>query len=624
MKTKKFILIVSATLVLLVSPTHLQAQIWNDLWDGVTSAFEDATKSAKEMLKQTVDIGGQTIDLGANAVGAATEQALNAQTAAYGTVKSINSKAFVYFKQAIPIGDGFWDIAQKISSNKLEEYKKLEESRQTLYTYGGAVANRMVLAVKDGRWLDIWDFANGMTGYLIIEPSKNCPRPLMAAIFIYDAAQNRFRAVSMNPNLTRGSLSYVYAAPTVGLNWDRGTNPDEVNPSDVFIGGVAQLDLKTNKIIWDYSGPCSVLQKSRWKVDFRNGEFITQLVADDGNIDSKPEKSNGILPKPDVPSSVNADMYNSEVPYCRDLSGVYTMPVSKGQIIRFGDIITLESLQYNFYLDADDDMCRPLGLNDGIDKQWQIIDPYDCSSAILRKPVRSQQMVALRSIRYGKFLDADDTCVTPGGGECTGTDKRWWFVNPDNNASNDYIRSGHVMGLLGNWKMLFLDADDNRCTADGGSLGYDKQWRIQLHPEYPETGLAAGPINGEYKIRVKANGRYLHEDGLGNKLVGSFDQAVDDFTHFILEKQPDDSYKIRVKADGRYLHEDGLGDKLVSTRVQPDDNFTRFIFEKQSDGSYKIWVKGSCRYLHEHGLSDRLISTRIQPDDDFSRFYLDN
>ncbi|MCB0641138.1 MAG: RICIN domain-containing protein, partial [Phaeodactylibacter sp.] len=79
---------------------------------------------------------------------------------------------------------------------------------------------------------------------------------------------------------------------------------------------------------------------------------------------------------------------------------------------------------------------------------------------------------------------------------------------------------------------------------------------------------------------------------------------------------------IKVVADGRYLHHDGLGDKLLSTRYQPNDDYTRFYLEPESDGSYRIKVKATNTYLHENGLGDKLLSTRHQVNDDFTRFRL--
>ena len=134
------------------------------------------------------------------------------------------------------------------------------------------------------------------------------------------------------------------------------------------------------------------------------------------------------------------------------------------------------------------------------------------------------------------------------------------------------------------------------------------------------TGFALAQT---YQIKVKGSGRYLHEDGGGDKLVSTRYQPNDDFTKFIFERQSDGSYRIRGKASGRYLHEDGGGDKLVSTRYQPGDDFTRYLLVSQGSGTYRIKVKASGRFLHEDGGGDKLVSTRYQPNDDFTRFILE-
>ncbi|NEO94642.1 RICIN domain-containing protein [Moorena sp. SIO3I6] len=143
----------------------------------------------------------------------------------------------------------------------------------------------------------------------------------------------------------------------------------------------------------------------------------------------------------------------------------------------------------------------------------------------------------------------------------------------------------------------------------------------------PNPAMAIGTtcmdLSGEYRIQVVADNSYLHENGLGDKLVSTRYQPNDDYTKFILtERLGDSSYRIQVKADNRYLHEDGLGDKLVSTRYQPNDDYTRFYFDKNDDDTFRIRVKADNSYLHEDGLGDKLVSTRYQPNDDYTRFYL--
>ena len=129
-------------------------------------------------------------------------------------------------------------------------------------------------------------------------------------------------------------------------------------------------------------------------------------------------------------------------------------------------------------------------------------------------------------------------------------------------------------------------------------------------------------LRGTYRVKVKGDNRYWHEDGLGDKLVTTRYQPSDDFTWFTFEPQSDGSHRIKVKANNRYLHLDGGGDKLLSTRYQPNDDFTRFFLEKQSDGSYRIKVKATNTYLHEDGWGDKKVSTRYQSNDDFAKFII--
>ncbi len=473
-------------LILSVSlPVRTQGQFWGSLWNSISSAFDDVEKQAKDMLNQTVNIGGQAIDLGSNAVGAATEVAMNAKTSTYGAAKALNAKAFVYFREAVPIPQ-IWDVMEKISQNNFEGYEKLEESRNVSMKYGANISKKMVEAAISGDWEWIWTFANGYTGYMSIVPKPECPRPIMAAIFVYDPKTEKVRTVSINPNLEEGSLTYVYAAPRVTQGYKLATGSNDVNPYDLFIAAVGQVDLKTKKVIWDYSGPTPVLQKSRWKVGFKDGKFDSQIVADDDDLDSPQrqataDRNKTTAPPADKPSSINADMYTPDLPYCRDLNGEYSFPVNKGKIINFGDIVTLESVQYKYYLDADDNYCTPLGILPGNDKQWIIIDPNDPIKCI-GKPVPQQYKFALRSVSKDRNLDADGDCVTPNG-DGYGQDKIWWAVQPDwpGQEKDPYLRSGHVLGIKNWWLNRFLDADDDRCTGLGNDLaGWDKQWRIQL------------------------------------------------------------------------------------------------------------------------------------------------
>ncbi|WNG24284.1 S1 family peptidase [Cystobacter fuscus] len=132
------------------------------------------------------------------------------------------------------------------------------------------------------------------------------------------------------------------------------------------------------------------------------------------------------------------------------------------------------------------------------------------------------------------------------------------------------------------------------------------------------TNLRTG---ASYRIQVKADGRFLHEDGWGDKLISTRYQPNDDYTQFILEPNGE-GWRIKVKADGLYLHEDGWGDKLISTRYQSNDDYTVFMFTPSGDGSWRISVKADGLFLHEDGWGDKLISTRYQSNDDYARFYL--
>lgn len=86
-------------------------------------------------------------------------------------------------------------------------------------------------------------------------------------------------------------------------------------------------------------------------------------------------------------------------------------------------------------------------------------------------------------------------------------------------------------------------------------------------------------------------------DGSGDKLLSTRYQHQPeddvDYTKFIFEEQDDTSYRIKVKANSSYLHEDGNHNKLISTRYQVDDYFSRFDLECQEDNNtfHKIRVK---------------------------------
>ena len=128
--------------------------------------------------------------------------------------------------------------------------------------------------------------------------------------------------------------------------------------------------------------------------------------------------------------------------------------------------------------------------------------------------------------------------------------------------------------------------------------------------------------DGPYRIMVVANGRVVHADGGGDRLISTRYQVLDEYSSFYIATTGDGVSEIYVRATDRHWHVDGNGDRLVSTRYQPHDAFTRFRIYKMSDrlGGYRIQVVATGRYLHEDGLNDRLLSTRYQVDDAFSRF----
>lgn len=137
----------------------------------------------------------------------------------------------------------------------------------------------------------------------------------------------------------------------------------------------------------------------------------------------------------------------------------------------------------------------------------------------------------------------------------------------------------------------------------------------------PNIGIAQD-LSGTYRIQVKANNRFFHEDAMGDKFISTRHQRVDDNTRFILERQTDGSYRVKGKGSNRYWHVDTSSDRILSTRWQPTDDHTRFFFENQGNGFYRIKLKATNRYLHEDGGGDKVVSTRWQPTDDFTKFKL--
>jgi len=142
-----------------------------------------------------------------------------------------------------------------------------------------------------------------------------------------------------------------------------------------------------------------------------------------------------------------------------------------------------------------------------------------------------------------------------------------------------------------------------------------------------ETPPSAEPIIGSFRIRCAGNGRNLHLDGRGDKLVSTRSAENDVWTVFFIKGNNDGTgnYRISSMADKRLLHVNGSYDKLVSTRWDVRDAFTNVRLEQQGDGTYRIRsaVPGG-GYLYVNGYGDQLLSTRLEvsPDDSFSRFEL--
>lgn len=138
----------------------------------------------------------------------------------------------------------------------------------------------------------------------------------------------------------------------------------------------------------------------------------------------------------------------------------------------------------------------------------------------------------------------------------------------------------------------------------------------------PRPALSGPLPEGEYRLRVKATGRWLHADDLGDKVISTRHQPKDDYTVFRLELVAKDTYRIRVKASGRYVRADEDRDQLLSTRVQRNDAQAHFRFVPLNDrvGGYRVVIVQGGRRWHVDGGNDRLVSTRYQPDDAFTRF----
>merc|ERR1712046_487546 len=101
-----------------------------------------------------------------------------------------------------------------------------------------------------------------------------------------------------------------------------------------------------------------------------------------------------------------------------------------------------------------------------------------------------------------------------------------------------------------------------------------------------KTVLNAEPDfkDADWRVAVSATGKFWQLD---NQMVTSASQKAEAST-FRLERQVDGSYKIKVDADGQYLHVNGLGDQLLSTRYQTNDDYSKFFLEgpDAADGLY--------------------------------------
>ena len=146
--------------------------------------------------------------------------------------------------------------------------------------------------------------------------------------------------------------------------------------------------------------------------------------------------------------------------------------------------------------------------------------------------------------------------------------------------------------------------------------------RLRSSQPVPPPPPQPANMSGEWRIQVKGNGLFWHEDGNGDQKISTRWQPNDDFTRFILEQQPDGSYRIRVKASGRYLHAPGHDDWILSTRAQVDDDYTRFFIEPEPDGrTFRLRQKATNRYI---GLGSDGIFTNgdALTNNDFIRFIL--
>ena len=135
----------------------------------------------------------------------------------------------------------------------------------------------------------------------------------------------------------------------------------------------------------------------------------------------------------------------------------------------------------------------------------------------------------------------------------------------------------------------------------------------------------AAEISGDYKIKVKQSGKYLHVSGGqgSDQLASTRIQSNDDYSKFSIKANADGTYTIYSKGNKRPLHVDAQGDQYASTRAVQEDDYTKFFLEPQNDGTHKIRLKATKEYLHVDGEGNNLMTTAIQFDDGYSRYVLE-
>jgi len=91
--------------------------------------------------------------------------------------------------------------------------------------------------------------------------------------------------------------------------------------------------------------------------------------------------------------------------------------------------------------------------------------------------------------------------------------------------------------------------------------------------------------DGTCRIRSKADGICLRLDACDSRHCLNTNQQSDEddpFTRFVFEKQlGDNDYRIRLKANGRYVEEIGSDTKIFSIVAPVQNNVTRFVLEKK-------------------------------------------